>query len=176
MPFGNATFTNRATVTVQTGTLRFDSQSSFADGTVFNGPGSIMFNGNALLEGTPVLNTTVEMAAGNLFGSFNLNGTIPFQWTGGRILGNVKVNSQGVLNMTGSAVKLLWSGDDNNPATVTNLGTVNWTNSTRLYLRSSARMVNQGTWRVDGDEDPFYYDSGGVPTFENRGVIVARVR
>ena len=172
MPFGNAIFTNRATVTVQSGTLRFDSQSSFADGTVFNGPGRIMFNGNALLEGTPVLNTTVEMAGGNLFGTFNLNGPTPFEWTGGNILNHVTVNPSGVLNMTGAPSKLLWSGDNANPATITNLGTVVWTNSTRIFLRTAAQVVNQGTWRVDGNEDPFYYDSGGVPTFENRGLLL----
>ena len=159
-------FNNAGTVTIQSGALDIGAGTS-AGGTFQTAGGAALnfvttpynFNGTNALNG----------AGGSLFAGATLNGTIAgtLAWSGGSLDGVMTLANGGVFDV------LAGGGNGLKGLVFTNLGTVNWSNTTIYsYGPSNAQIYNYGTWNAQTDNQFQGGFSGGATVFDNFGTFL----
>lgn len=167
----SCTFSNRAVVSATSGTLRFASSSVWENGGQIAGSGRVlMYPGSVVLNGTTLLNGSWQWAGVNIYGTGVVSGPIPLVWRSGRMFGNLTVNPGAQLDFTGEYYPWMYGSDADNPAILTNRGTVTWNGGYSLYGGLGARVYNYGAWRLTADGTALEQSGGGSPlTFHNFG-------
>ncbi len=151
-------------------------------------PGLAMAGGTVSLgtnfQGGTITNLT--LASSSLSGNYTVSGTLScgagasatllvleggtFNWAAGNLNGPVTVGSSGMMNITGSATRYMYSS-------LTNAGTVNWLGGTVYlydYYNNAGPVVNlpAGLWNIQCDQTLGSYS--GQPSsshFENAGAV-----
>jgi hypothetical protein len=161
---GNVIFNNTGAVNVQSGTL--DIQ-----GAGVNNNGSFATTGSGIINfyAYTFTNTTTFTGTGaNIANNCGFHGTVagPLTWDGG--------NVTGILTLTNSVFNIVTGGGDSfNGLTLSNYGTVNWTNCTLYGINgSNAQIYNYGTWNAQSDNNWTGGYNGGTTLFDNFGNFV----
>jgi RHS repeat-associated protein len=159
-------FNNIGLVTVESGTL------TIGGGTSSGGEFRTIAGANLNFVSTPYsfTNQTRFLGVGSFVESgANFNGSIigTLGWDGGYLSGFLTVASNGVFELVAGG------GNGFDGLVLTNLGTVNWTNTT-LYGRggSNAQIYNYGTWNAQSDNSFVGGYDGGKTLFENFGTFL----
>ncbi|MEM1044128.1 MAG: T9SS type A sorting domain-containing protein [Bacteroidota bacterium] len=166
---GAVAFNNNALVQAQTGTIRFDGNSTHEDATfTAAADAEVYFNGGlhtivGTISGNPA--GTVRMDAGATLagGTVDFGGT-GFAWQSGNV---GTVTNAGLLRLTTTGTK-----DINGNATLTNEGLVEMTDTGALrFLGGASQFVNaaSGTFDIQGDADFSIFNGGNV--FTNNGLF-----
>ena len=171
--FTTSTTINQGTVNVVSGSVQFNSSSVWADGGQITGAGRVWLNGGTTtVSGTTTLNGSWQWSGVNISGTSAISGPVPLLWRSGRHYGNLTVNPGAQLSFSGEYYPWLNSGDNANPAILTNRGTVTWPGGNAFYGGAGAQIYNFGQWRLEGDGAAFQYTGGGAwPTFQNFGTL-----
>ncbi len=160
----NIAFNNTGSVSVSSGTLRLRRSSASINATYavtagnvlqfsegvhtlenvsFGGGGTLEVTGATLLLSGPGLSITpgntlaISGSAAVLAGSGSLSVLGTLNWSRGRIAGDGAFTLGGVMNLSGSSAKTLET------RVLINSGTINWSDSGELRLRSNAEILNQ---------------------------------
>ena len=135
----------------------------------------LTFANNATL--TLATNSAVGLR-GELFfrGALNGAGLLEvrglMQWATGDISSKLSIAEGGQLRFTGEYYPRLNSGVADNPAIITNRGTVTYPGGYPLYAGSGAQIYNYGEWRLEADGTALDFSGGAVgATFHNFGTI-----
>ena len=156
-------------------------------GAIFRGPGRIQFAGGTPLnaeagdwhlQGAPLELAGMVLScpqSGSL--KFQPTDSVPISWTAGTIHGNLEILPGVTLLVTGAAAhKDL--GAAGLPGTLTNHGTVRWTEGSaeiRGYGGDGPATINNeatGVFDIAGNGYPLYHINGTNLVFNNRGRIV----
>jgi len=143
--------------------IDFNASYNFFSSSSFSGAGIVaLAAGTATVNGT-ITNANVQLSGGTLTGTNVLAGTLTL--TGGNLEGVMTVSNQGVLNIAAPGNMFFYA------LTLTNYGTVNWTN-TPLYSGLGTHIYNYGLWDAQSD-NVFYGNYGGNPgtVFDNLGTF-----
>ena len=154
---------NTGTVDVRSGTLLIDSGGVFNTGTTIIGSGTLTFGSVTTFNGL-ITTTNLQLTAGEtLTGTNVLAGTLTLG--GGTLTGVMTIATNGVINASGGGTASL------SALTLTNNGTVNWTNTT-VDSGLGTVIYNYGLWNAQGD-DLFQGNDLGQPgtIFNNMGTL-----
>ena len=168
---------NDGTVEADSGTLTLASTvgSAWHDGSQIAGAGRVRLSGgSATLSGRTTLNGQWEWSADglNVYGTGEVGGPVPLNWTSGRVWGALTVAADGVVNLLGGAYMRLSSGANTNPAALTNYGLIVWAGGDRFLAYDGAQVQNFGEWRIGADGTAFEQCcSGDWPIFYNHGLL-----
>ncbi|HEX8073006.1 MAG TPA: LamG-like jellyroll fold domain-containing protein [Pyrinomonadaceae bacterium] len=175
--FAQFNFVNSGTVDVQTGTLLFNNVNAnhtFNDGSTLTGGGLVQFAGpDVTMTGTQNVNTTLELAGGNLFGVHTLTGAGVFNWTGGSLRGGGGVTTIAAnfpVNISGAGGKGLLHGSSGSGGhRLVNNGTITVTGTGTISAGDGSTITNNAGALFDAQADfAFaYFNFGSVPTFTN---------
>ena len=158
-------FNSTGKVDIQTNALYLQGSGNFTGGTATNLLGTLVLNaGNFNINGT-VISTNVQLNGGVLVGANVLTGG--FNW----IVGDW--NSATYVTIPAGSLLLVTSGADHNLAnvTVTNNGTVAWSNGRIRGGYNGTVVYNYGLWDSQGDLT-FNDDYGYTGTvFNNYGTF-----
>jgi hypothetical protein len=162
---GNTIFNNTGALDIQSGTLAI--QTGSGSGTCNIAAGAVLsLNSNYTLT-----NSTTFSGSGSINGflignNAVLNGTLTA--SGATMSGVLTLASNAVLNVgtSGLAVNGFYAG----VATLTNLGTVAWTNGS-LNGDYSPQIYNYGLWNAQADNTFVGQGSSGTTTFNNFGTF-----
>ena len=133
------------------------------------------------VQGTLTLGVGGEVGTGGrIVQTGNLSGAPmvvagEYEWQTGRIFGLLQIASTGRLLMPDRAGRDLSSGTGANPARIENDGQVRWMGG---MLRSwdGARILNRGTWEMEGVGRVFDYCCGGAAmSFTNEGSLIKAI-
>ncbi|HNQ87488.1 MAG TPA: hypothetical protein PKM73_02505 [Verrucomicrobiota bacterium] len=166
---GGITFTNRAIVDLQTGTLSLPARSDFGHGGSLAGPGTCSLEGTAGFHGTTTLAADVTLRlSGTLEGTDALlSGTGTLRWTGGTLEGTLTLDSSLTCSLEGNAPKFL--------ATQTHVlqrGPARWQDAGQFNLAWGARWENTGHFDILNDAVVFCHTGGNpTPQFVNAGTL-----
>jgi len=180
---GNVVFNNTGAVNVLNGTLSINGGTNSASGTFTTANGGLLvlnnmdFANSATISGNGAVslggNTTInglltaqdmQLVGGTLGGTNVLMGTLT--WSGGTISANMTIASNSVLNIVSGL------GVDVEGLVLTNLGTVNWTNTDIYGINgNNAQIYNYGVWNAQSDNDFQGGYNGGVTLFDNFGTF-----
>ncbi len=165
-------FENMGTVAVDSGELRFNFNGSWHDGSRFTGVGWTRWSGgNLTLDGRMVLGGNLDLAGSSLFGTFRLAGPVPADWTSSRLFGDMTVDPNTTLHVTGVVNVGISSGNGGQPAQLHNQGTIRWDGATMLAW-DGAILENIGTVELATGGTALEYCCGGaLPTFNNAGLL-----
>jgi len=184
--FRNVQFANTGTVEVQQGTVQFvnGGTGNLSSAGVFSvAAGAVV----ELSGGTCTFLPGHQAQGQGLFGlgandmPVTLQGQLAgrFDWSGGWLQGQWSVASNGVLNISGDAIKTLGAG-----ASLTNYGTVNWSGfgglngEDYLYGPGHPVIANMpgGVFAISNDSmlrlDSFMYDPSLAFVFVNGGTVL----
>jgi hypothetical protein len=159
----NVAFNNTGTVDIRSGTLLVDSGGVFNTGTTIIGSGTLTFGSVTTFNGL-ITTTNLQLTAGEtLTGTNVLAGTLTLG--GGTLTGVMTIATNGVINASGGGTASL------SALTLTNYGTVIWTNTT-VDSGQGTVIYNYGLWNAQSD-DLFQGDdeSGPGTTFYNMGTL-----
>ncbi|HVV71314.1 MAG TPA: hypothetical protein VHI52_07425, partial [Verrucomicrobiae bacterium] len=180
-------FVNSSEVRADTGVLSFNALLQLNNGGTFTGAGTHRMIGGTMSVGgiSTVIDSTLEIAAGQLqgaadnSGTFNTAGTGRVIWSGGSLLsGKVGVGTNSQMQISGSDTKLFLDG-----AVLENAGETVWSSgslaangySGTSYIRNlpGARFVVSGTntaLRLNGSYfGRFENEQGGTLVIESTG-------
>jgi hypothetical protein len=158
-------FHNTGRVEVQSGQLRFDGGGTLA-GSCDAAANTILGLAGGVFTLTPGFQSSGAGFVGVTNAYLTLNGTLAsaLGWSSGEVFGALTVTTNGLLTLSGSAIKYL-------DGVITNLGTIRWTGPGifRLY-DSAARMVNQpgGLFDIQTDQSLQTY---GTALITNAGTF-----
>jgi plastocyanin len=155
---GNYTVTLDVSPTVA-GLVVGTTSGSTTQTFLINGQQTFTLNGQATVNSNGKFNLT----SGTLAGQSTLAGTLT--WSGGNLTGVMTVSNSSVLNINGNNGVVL------DGLTLTNNGTVNWTNAT-INSGAGCLIYNYGLWNEESD-DIFYGENQGGPgtVFNNIGTF-----
>ena len=167
---------NSGVVAAAVGTLELQSGvgSQWHDGGQIAGAGRVLLNGgSATLAGRTTLNGQWEWTSDslNIYGTGEVGGPVPLDWTAGQVRGALTIAADGVVNLRGGNYMRLSSGANTNPAALTNHGLVVWSGGTPLYAYDGAQIYNLGEWRLAADGTAFENAGGNWATFHNDGLL-----
>ncbi len=165
---------NHGRVHVATGTLQLDDSSSWEDGGEISGPGRVLIGpGVCTLDGTTILNGSMEWAGPYVFGAGAIGGTVPLRWRSGRVFGTLTINQGAQLEFSGEAYPWLYSETPESFAVLTNRGTVLWTGGSPFYAGHGAQVYNYGLWHLRGSGQALStIGTGPWGTFNNFGTLL----
>ena len=172
--FRNSTTTlhGGGTVDASTGVLQFVSTTLWNNGSRVTGGGVVRLNGGVTtLSGTNHLEGNWEWFNASIYGNGVIAGPVPLVWRTGNVYGGLTVAPGAQLRFTGEYYPRLSSLDDNNPAYLTNRGTVYYVGGYELYAGAKAEVHNHGTWRLEADGTAFQHSTGSPPSFHNHGTL-----
>lgn len=163
---GPATFGSASRVDAAEGaTVRYQGGSAlnFLPGSQFTGAGVNRITGGVTFGGAINLPNFELSTGGSLYGAFTNIGVM--NWTGGLFSGELTVALGGVLNLSGSAEKLLTS------SSIHNSGVINW-GGTGAIVASSGVISNRtgAIFNISGDAS-FTSRDGGFARFDNSGLV-----
>jgi hypothetical protein len=168
--------------TANSGTaLRFGSGGhTLNNGTLLTGAGRIQIDGdtvtrNGTIYGMPNSPTTLDLISGTFTGVGTLAQQFNVNWTGSTIGGQLIVDSNVVVNVSGSGIKTLGDG-----AVVNNFGAFNWSGPGTIYNYgyyggTQSTFINQSNavFNMIADGDVFKQDyNRSYFTNLNGGLIV----
>jgi hypothetical protein len=162
---GGVVFNNTGTVTVESGSLNIGQGTSSGGNFTTSGAGILNFSSFTFA------NTNTFTGSGNyVAGGATFAGTIAgtLNWDGGSLNGVLTVASDSFFN-----IGLGGANGDFYGLTLTNYGTVTWTNTT-LYGENdqNAQIYNYGLWNAQGDNMFVGANSGGTSLFDNFGTFL----
>lgn len=168
-----STTINHGTVHVASGSLQFNTASTWTDGGQITGAGRVWLNGGSTtVSGTTTLNGSWQWSNVSISGTNAISGPVPLVWRSGRHYGKLTVNPGAQLHFSGEFYPWLSSGDDAHPAILTNRGTVTWPGGNSFYGGAGAQIYNDGQWRLEADGTALQHTGGGAaPTFHNLGTL-----
>jgi hypothetical protein len=189
-----AQFHNFGMVSNAGGVLEFFQAATWGAGSVVTGAGTNRFSGGVqTLSDTLTVSSPAEfsgtvnvangtnqvhiqqyllLSGGTLGSRWSFaSGAGPFRWTGGTVAGAMTWPAGLAVELATSENKFLASGDNNNPAVITNQTLVRHTGGA-LYLNHAGRVESSGEWRVEKDGDVFWRNLGNFGAFQNRGDFV----
>ena len=170
--FARVSFQNLATVRAESGPLVFPVHSQWMEGCEITGDGGVqLVSGDHYFEGLLNLNGRLELDGGNYRHQGRFTGPVPLRWNAGRVYNSLTVEPAGRLEMRTDAAKQLSSDSNENPAVITNRGTVVWY-AGQVQCWAGAQMQNLANWRLEGSGYWTDYCCGGAgPLFVNRGTL-----
>jgi hypothetical protein len=151
-------FSSSGVIDTQTGTLLFNADAQFGNGSSFTGAGSTVITAGAGFTGA-LTSANLVLAGGNFSGNAaQVNGTLA--WTGGTLGGGWAVNTGQTLALQGGGYKYL-------NATLQNQGLIAATD--HLYFTNGNTLANTGVFDLQGDVG--FYDGGYNGYFANSGTL-----
>ena len=136
---------------------------TFPNGATFTGGAAVELGGNTTINGVLVA-SNLNFSSGTLSGTNVLEGTLT--WSGGSLAGILTVDSNSVLNIVQGG------GDGLDGLTLTNYGTVNWTNTTiYAFTTNDTEIYNYGLWDAQSDNDFAGGAGGAITVFDNFGIF-----
>ncbi|MGA3179438.1 MAG: YDG domain-containing protein [Verrucomicrobiota bacterium] len=146
-------------------TLEFGAGYTFANGTAFAGGGNLLLPEGAAMNGV-ITAANLSLSGGTLIGTNVLAGTL--NWSGGALSGAMTVSNNGVLNIAAAGNHVFFQA-----LTLTNNGTVNWTNTTIWSGDGMTVYVyNNGLWNEQSDDSFQGAVYGGATVFDNFGTFL----
>ena len=155
---------------IQGGTVSLDGGAflgAVGGGASFVGPGVCSIDSDCTLAGTITPGGALQLTSGTLTAQGPISGSGPFLWLGGTITGAFVVNAGAVLAIQGTNNHPLNSGDSTNPATISNLGTVNWDGAGEIDGEYEATINNMGVFKAQNDGNFVHNGYENTPTFNN---------
>ena len=153
---------NSGTLNVESGRVAYGNGSQFNSGTSFTGTGTnYLYNGTVTLNGG-LTSENLEIAPGvTVAGTHTLSGTV--RWTGGTVSGAMTIATNGTLNITGTADRVL-SGSLNNQ------GLLLWSDVNGFYF-ANGHLTNLIGGVFEIQNNLTLMSSGGAPNVNNGGTI-----
>jgi hypothetical protein len=162
---GEGTNSGAGTFNAATGaSLVFNGGYTFGNGATFTGGGSVQLAGGTATALGAITAANLTVTGGTLTGTNTLAGTLTL--SGGFLEGNMTINNGSILNISANGGNAFLE-----TLTLTNNGTVNWTNAI-LYTGQGSVIYNYGAWNLQSD-DPMYgnYDGNPGTIFNNFGTF-----
>jgi hypothetical protein len=162
----------RGVLSAASGELRFTDSSRWYAGSRVEGLGIVAMTGGTMTaSGLVTLSTPLVIAGANMAGDLAVVGSAPLRWTAGRLFNGLRIEPGGRMEISGPVS--FSSGTGANPATLTNRGTVRMVGTGTITAWDSARVANEGEWRLETDGNVLGYCCGGSRAqFANSGTLV----